>query len=54
MSAKRLASIEYKCTYCGKTITKGGTAGRPDPGTCSRKTGNKPHSWVINRKRYYD
>ena len=47
--------IEYKCSYCGNTTTRGATSGRPDPGNCDRKPRNKdgsykPHSWVINRK----
>jgi len=45
----KIKFIEYKCTYCGKTITKGAVMGRPDPGKCPRKTGDKPHSWVKNR-----
>lgn len=43
--------IEYKCTFCGRNETRQKEQGRPSPGTCPRKTGNKPHSWVINRKK---
>ena len=42
--------VEFMCTYCGKKISKSATNGRPDPGKCPKKTGDKPHSWVINRK----
>ncbi len=42
--------IEYMCTACGKKETKSATTGRPMPGKCPRKTGDRPHSWVINRK----
>ena len=54
MAAKKLASVEYKCSYCGRTETRGGMSGRPDPGKCPRKTGDKPHSWVINKKKYFN
>ena len=42
--------IEYMCTYCGKKEIRTPSMGRPQPGKCSRKNGDKPHSWVINRK----
>lgn len=42
--------IEYICTQCGKKDTRVVSQGRPLPGKCPRKTGNKPHSWVINRR----
>jgi len=47
--------VEYKCSYCGKTVKKYQSTGRPEPGTCPRKGKTKdgrtkPHSWVINRK----
>ncbi len=42
--------IEYKCSWCGKTVTRGEGSGRPDPGKCPRKSGDKPHTWTINRK----
>ena len=42
--------VEFMCTYCGKKTSKSATSGRPDPGKCPKKTGEKPHSWVINRK----
>ena len=47
--------IEYKCSYCGATSTRGANSGRPDSGNCSRKGKTKdgrykPHSWVVNRK----
>lgn len=42
--------IEYMCTYCGKKETRSPSMGRPEPGKCPRKNGDKPHSWVINRR----
>ena len=42
--------IEYMCSYCGRKETRSVNAGRPKPGTCSRKGPNKPHSWRTNRK----
>lgn len=42
--------IEYMCIYCGMRKVKGKNAGRPEPGRCSRRQGDKPHSWRINRK----
>ena len=44
--------IEYICSVCGKRETKGVDYGRPMPGKCPRKTGDKPHSWRVNRKIY--
>jgi hypothetical protein len=41
--------VEYMCTTCGRKQVKGVKSGRPMPGTCPRKTGNRPHSWVKNR-----
>ena len=42
--------VEYMCSQCGKKQTRPKAMGRPDPGKCPRKTGNKPHSWVKNRE----
>ena len=42
--------IEYMCSYCGRKMIRADWAGRPDPGTCPRKTGDKPHSWRKNRE----
>lgn len=42
--------IEYMCTYCGARKIKGKDAGRPEPGKCPRRQGDRPHSWRINRK----
>ena len=50
MAVKR---IQYMCSYCGKKETRLVSLGRPLPGKCPRKTGNKPHSWVINKKLDY-
>ena len=43
-------NIEYICTYCGKKTVRAGNQGRPVPGKCPRKTGDKPHTWVVNKK----
>ncbi len=50
MSTSQNKTIEYMCSQCGKKATRPKMMGRPDPGTCPRKTGNKPHSWVKNRE----
>ncbi len=47
-SAKKF--VEYMCSQCGKKETKPKAMGRPMPGKCPRKTGNKPHSWVKNKE----
>ena len=36
--------------YCGKKEIKTNLQGRPMPGRCPRKSGDKPHSWVKNRE----
>ena len=38
----------YMCSWCGKRETR--IVGRPSPGKCPRKQGNKPHTWVVDRK----
>jgi hypothetical protein len=43
-------SVEYICSYCGKKSLRGLSLGRPLPGKCPRKQGDKPHSWRVNRK----
>lgn len=45
-----IKKIEYICSYCGKKIMKSQTSGRPDPGKCPRKPGDKPHTWRVNRR----
>ena len=42
--------VEYQCTWCGKRVTKVDGKGRPEPGKCPRKQGDKPHTWVISKK----
>lgn len=49
-NAKRIKKVEYMCTYCGHKETRKEGMGRPMPGRCPRREGNKPHRWVINRK----
>lgn len=49
-SKKIVHSIEYICSYCGKKTLRGANSGRPQPGKCPRKQGDKPHSWRINKK----
>ncbi len=46
----RIEKIEYMCSYCGKRVLKAKEFGRPEPGRCPRKPGDKPHTWRINRK----
>ena len=41
--------IEYMCSHCGKKEIRNTSMGRPLPGKCLRKQGNKPHTWIINR-----
>ncbi|MBO6177914.1 MAG: hypothetical protein J6M62_12155 [Selenomonadaceae bacterium] len=40
---------EWMCTHCGKKEIRFVSAGRPQPGKCPRKNGDKPHTWVVNR-----
>lgn len=47
--ATKPTRIEWMCTQCGRKDTKSISAGRPMPGSCSKKNG-KPHSWVKNRQ----
>lgn len=42
--------IEYMCSHCGQMVIRAKSLGRPNPGKCPRKTGNKPHTWVVNRR----
>lgn len=42
--------IEYMCSYCGKKTIRTSIQGRPLPGKCPRKSGDRPHSWVKNRE----
>lgn len=42
--------VEYMCTHCGRKEVRPKTGGRPMPGKCPRKEGNKPHTWVKNRE----
>lgn len=42
--------IEYMCRYCGAKKARSKNDGKPLPGRCSRKKGDQPHTWVINRK----
>ena len=41
---------EWMCTACGKKEIRYVSEGRPQPGKCPRKKGDKPHSWKVNRK----
>ena len=43
-------NIEYMCSYCGQKAIRTVNGGRPTPGTCRRKSGNRPHSWIVNRR----
>ena len=42
--------VEYMCSYCGRKEIKFKKNGRPLPGKCPRKQGDKPHSWRKNRE----
>lgn len=42
-------TIEYMCSYCGQRKTRRASFGKPEPGKCPRKNGDRPHSWVKNR-----
>ena len=42
--------IEYMCRYCGAKMLRSAQSGKPSPGKCPRKTGDRPHSWIINRR----
>ena len=48
--AKNVTVTEYMCTHCGRKERRAIGLGRPDPGTCPRRTNNQPHRWVVNRK----
>jgi hypothetical protein len=42
-------NVEWMCTHCGKREIKAQVFGRPLPGKCPRKPGDKPHTWAKNR-----
>ena len=44
-----LKYIEYICVTCGRKEIKTEISGRPMPGKCPRKVGDKPHTWRKNR-----
>lgn len=44
-----LKYIEYICATCGRKEIKTEISGRPMPGKCPRKVGDKPHTWRKNR-----
>ena len=48
--AMKREKTEYMCSYCGKKVMMAAGAGRPQPGKCPRKQGDRPHTWRINRK----
>ncbi len=43
-------TIEYMCSHCGKKTRRPISQGRPQPGKCPRKNGDKPHTWVVNKR----
>lgn len=43
---RKSSYVKWRCTWCGKRETKSSSMGRPNPGKCPRKTGDKPHTWV--------
>ena len=50
MVSKANQTIEYMCSHCGQKVMRTATSGRPNPGTCPRRTGDRPHVWVVNRR----
>ena len=46
-----LTHVQYKCSHCGQTRTVSVGDGKPDPGRCPRRTGDRPHVWTKNRMR---
>ena len=50
MANKPITHVEYICSYCGNKVVRMVNTGKPMPGKCPRKQGNKPHSWTVNRK----
>lgn len=50
MKNGHIQQVEWMCTQCGKKIIKSELAGRPRPERCPRKNGERPHTWVINKK----
>ena len=48
--SQKTTKIEYMCSFCGAKKQLPNSMGRPLPGKCPRKSGDKPHTWVINRK----
>lgn len=47
---KKVRTIEYMCSQCGKKTSRPVNSGRPMPGKCTRRSENQPHRWIINRK----
>ena len=42
--------VEWMCTHCGTKVHRSNLIGRPMPGKCPKRTGNRPHVWVKNRE----
>ena len=58
MEQKKVSSIDYMCSWCGKHCMRRANSGRPMPGDCPRKPHgcngqSRPHTWVVNRKFYF-
>ncbi len=56
---RKVSSIDYMCTWCGTHSLRTVHQGRPLPGNCPRKSKmrngmSKPHTWVINKKFYFN
>lgn len=43
-------SVLWSCTWCGAKEMKASIFGRPQPGKCPRKNGDRPHTWVKERE----
>ena len=50
MATKKPRQIEYMCSQCGIKQVRPAFTGKPAPGKCNRRPGDKPHVWTINRK----
>ena len=43
--------IEYMCSHCGKKEIRFVSLGKPQPGKCPRRQGDKPHGPSIVSSR---
>ena len=38
--------VLWTCSWCGAKAMREFTFGKPEPGRCAKKSGDKPHTWV--------